>query len=212
MIEVLMVDDHELINTGVAALLEGTGQYSVAGKAQNLTDAKRFIEESAQVTMQPVGNKMPQLVMLDIQLGNENGLDFITFLKNFCRGKRLKMPNVLVCSILEDHFLMRLALEMGAAGYIPKSSDNEELLRAVSTVCLGKVYVPGKHGDKMVEITDMYELLTRREKEVLALLRQGKSNQSISDFLGISKNTVANIISNIYLKTGIEYREGLLEL
>ena len=119
---------------------------------------------------------------------------------------------MLVCSILEDHFLMRLALEMGATGFVPKSSGSEELLRAINAACLGSVYIPDKHSGKMVEITDIYELFTRREKEALVLLRQGKSKQQIAESIGISKRTVENIISNIYLKTGAASREGLMEM
>jgi len=206
--EVLLVDDHDLMNTGVAALLAGTGYYTVAGQVQSLAEAKRFVEEAAEGT----ARKMPSLVLLDIQLGKENGLDFIPFLKNLCRSRRLKMPPVLVCSILEDHFLMRLALEMGATGFVPKSSGSEELLRAINAACLGKFYVPDAHSGKMVEITNVYELFTRREKEALVLLRQGKSNQQIAESIGRSKRTVENIISNIYLKTGIGSREGLMEM
>ncbi|MCL2233732.1 MAG: response regulator transcription factor [Treponema sp.] len=206
--EVLLVDDHDLINTGVAALLAGTGYHTVAGQVQSLADAKRFVEEAAEGTVR----KMPSLVLLDIQLDKENGLDFIPFLKKLCRAKRIKMPPVLICSILEDHFLMRLALEMGASGFVPKSSGSEELLRAINAACLGSVYIPDTYSGKMVEITNVYELFSRREKEALVLLRQGKNNQQIADAMGILKRTVENIISNIYLKTGIVGREGLMEM
>ena len=206
--EVLLVDDHDLMNTGVAALLAGTGCHSVAGQAHTLAEAKRFVEAAAEGAEQ----KMPALILLDIQLGKENGLDFITFLKSLCRAKRIKMPSVLVCSILEDHFLMRLALEMGATGFVPKSSGSEELLRAINAACLGKFYVPDAHSNKMVEITNVYEQFTMREKEALVLLRQGKSNQQIADAMGILKRTVENIISNIYLKTGVTSRDGLMEM
>jgi len=206
--EVLLIDDHDLINTGVAALLAGTGRFAVMGQARTLAEAERIVEEEAHGTPP----KTPSLVLLDVRLGDENGLDFIPFLKKFCRAKRLKAPPVLVCSVHEDPFLMRLALELGAAGYVPKSSGNEELLRAANAACAGKIYVPEGHGDRIIEITNVYDLFTKREKEALALLRQGRSNRQIAEAMGIGKHSAENIISNIYLKTGIATREGLMEM
>jgi len=206
--EVLLIDDHDLINMGVAALLAGTGRFTIMGQARTLAEAKHIVEEAARTT----GQGIPSLVLLDVQLGKENGLNFIPFLKNFCQAGRVETPPVLVCSIHEDYFLMRFALEMGAAGYVPKSRGSAELLSAIDAVCQGKVYIPDGYGDKIVRITNVYELFTRREKEALALLRQGKSNQQIADSMGLSKRTVGNIISNVYIKTGISGREGLMEM
>jgi len=208
MMEVLLVDDHDLVNAGLTALLAETGQFSVSGRARTLACAKSFIEKAAQEN----GEKMPALVILDVQLGRDNGLEFIPFLKDFCRAKRVKAPPVLVCSILEDPFLMRLALDMGATSYVPKSQGNEELLGAIRAACHGREYVPYEHSAKMLDISDAYDLFTKREKVALALLRQGMSNPQIAASMGICKRTVNNIISNIYIKTGAENRAGLMEM
>jgi len=191
--EVLLIDDHPLTNNGLASCLEETGRYSVSGQANNLSEAKRFIEES---------KNLPSLIVLDILLGEENGLDFLAFLKCFCRGKRVPMPPVLVCSVLEDPFRIQTALKSGASGYIPKTGTKAELLNAIETVLRREVYISGEHAIKLSKSLGAYEQFTKREMEVLNLIKQNKSNQEIAKALYINIRTVENHISNIYFKTG----------
>jgi len=202
--EVLLVDDHELVTLGVAGLLAEIKQITSIACVRSLAEARQRIGKAEA--------GMPALVILDIHLGEENGLDFISFLKEFCRSARAKMPAVLVCSIVEDPFLIKNALEMGATGYVPKSSGSGELLRAVKAALLGNAYVPEEYGARMVEIVDTYDQLTKREKQALALLRRGNSNTQIAGAMGISRRTVENMISSIYLKTGTSNRAALMEL
>ena len=107
---------------------------------------------------------------------------------------------------------MKLALETGAQGYVPKSGSKEELLDAINAALWGKTYVPAEHGAKLNEIANIYQPLSKREKEVLHLLRQGKTNNQIADSINLRKRSVENIVSNIYLKTGAANRKELMDL
>jgi len=201
--KVLLIDDHPLTNNGLAYCLEETGRFSVSGQANSLSEARRFIKES---------NNLPSLIVLDIVLGEENGLEFITFLKNFCREKRVSLPPVLVCSVLEDPFRIQTALKSGASGYIPKTASKAELLKAIDTVLRGEVYITSEHAVKLSKSLGAYEQFTKREMEALNLIKQNKSNQEIAKTLCINIRTVENHISNIYFKTGCCSRQELEKL
>ena len=94
--EALLIDDHELVGLGVAHLLSEIKQITSVVCVRSLAEARLHIERS---------RPLPALVILDIHLGEENGLDIIPFLRAFCHRARAKMPAVLVCSIVEDPFL-----------------------------------------------------------------------------------------------------------
>jgi NarL family two-component system response regulator LiaR len=130
--EVMLIDDHPLTNHGLASFLEETSRFSVSGQANTLSEAFCLIEES---------KNLPSLIVLDILLGKENGLDFLPFLKSFCRKKRISIPAVLVCSVLEDPFRIQTALKLGVSGYISKTGTKAELLHAIDTVLGGEVYI-----------------------------------------------------------------------
>jgi NarL family two-component system response regulator LiaR len=145
-------------------------------------------------------------------LGEENGLEFLPFLKNFCREKRIPIPPVLVCSVLEDPFRIQTALKLGASGYIPKTGSKAELLKAIDTVLRGDVYITSEHAVKLSKSLGAYEQFTKREVEILNLIKQNKSNREIAKALYINIRTVENHISNIYFKTGCGSRQELEKL
>jgi NarL family two-component system response regulator LiaR len=201
--EVLLIDDHPLLNVGLASCLEETGRFSVTAQINSLQEARHFIEES---------ERLPSLVILDIMLGEENGLDFLLFLENACRVKKVPKPPVLVCSVHEDPFRIQKALKLGAAGYVPKTGSKTELLNAINTVLTGEVYLTSEHNVKLYESSAIYTQFTKRELEVLDFIKQNKTNQQIAKILHISIRTVENHISNIYFKTGTENRQDLIGL
>jgi len=203
---VLLIDDHPLINSGLASYLEETGRFSVMAQLNSLSEAIRFIEKA------PAKTGLPSLVILDILLGEENGLDFLPFLENFCRENNVSKPPVLVCSVLEDPFRIQTALKLGASGYVPKTGSKADLLCAIDTVLRGEIYITGEHNVKLNEASGTYTKFTKREFQVLDLIKQNKTNQQIAKTLSISIRTVENHISNIYFKTGKDNRLELMKL
>ena len=202
-ITVMIIDDHPMLNYGLASCLEGTDRYKVCGNAVSLLEARQFIENS---------KKLPSFVILDIMLGEENGLDFLPFLENFCKAKQLPLPPVLICSVLEDPFRIRTAIKMGAWGYISKTSSKTELLEAIDTIIKGRRYISGGHADVLEDSPGVHSKFTKRELDVLTQIKKNKTNQQIADLLEISLRTVENHISNIYFKTGAVSRLELLNL
>ena len=201
--QVLLIDDHPMLNYGLASCLKETGRFTVIAMAASLAEGRCCIEES---------QTMPSLVLLDIMLGEESGLDFLPFLKNYCLDKNIKPPPVLVCSVMEDPFRIRSALKLGAAGYVSKTSAKTVLLTAIDTVLRGEIYISSEHRDILNGSSGLYSQFTKRELEVLNLIKQDKNNQQIAKTLGLSIRTIENHISNIYFKTGCEIRQELMKL
>jgi NarL family two-component system response regulator LiaR len=100
---------------------------------------------------------------------------------------------------------------MGAAGYIPKSAGEEELLRAIDTVLSGGEYLDPRIKLKIDESPDIYDKFTHREREILTMIKRNYTNQRIALELFISLRTVENHISHIYLKTGCLTRQELID-
>jgi len=209
---VLLIDDHPMINSGLSSVLEETGKFSVCGNANTLAAAKSFIENAVSEETASQKEVLPSLIILDILLGEENGLDFLPFLEDICKKNKIPKPPVLVCSVLEEPFRIQSALEMGASGYLPKTGDKEELLNAIAAVLSGEIYISKEHSAKIMSTYGLYAKFTKRELEIINLIKKNKTNKQIANELSINLRTVENHISNIYFKTGTSNRQELLDL
>lgn len=200
---ILFIDDHPLIRRGFSSFLTETGRFVIAGEASSLGQARELLAGMAEP---------PDLILLDISLGEENGLDFLKPSGHGSAGGPHRVPVTLVYSTFEDPFRVQNALDLGAMGYIPKSAGEDELLKAIDTVLLGQRYVYRGLTLKMHEQPNYYNLLTSREREVLSLIKQHYDNRRIAGALSMSLRTVENHLSHIYLKTGFNSRESLFTL
>ena len=156
----LLIDDHPMVNSGLASILEEIRNFSVAGQVNTLADAKEFIMTRK--------NDLPSIILLDVMLGDENGLDFLPFLENFCKENNTQAPPVLVCSVLEEPFRIQSALKLGASGYIPKTGSKTELLEAIDIVLRGKIYLSEKHSEEIKKSYGLYAKFTKREMEIFS--------------------------------------------
>jgi len=222
-IAVLLIDDHFSANMAFASCIEERAGFRVAGQAKTLGEAKRFVESAGAAAQEAEATQMaaaapktahafPGLVVLDIQLGAENGLDFLPFLKDFCKARQIPMPPVLVCSAFDDPFRVQTALSLGAAGYVPKNGSKADLLSAMDAALRGEVYVPPEHVARLNGISGKYMQLTKRELEVLTLAKQNKTTQQIADAMFVSKRTVEDHLGKIYIKVGVSSRVELMRL
>ncbi|MCL2190531.1 MAG: response regulator transcription factor [Treponema sp.] len=191
---VLLVDDHPLTNKGVASCLEGTGRFTVDAQVTTLAGAKRHMEEA--------GERLPCLVILDIILGEENGLDFLPFLEDHCNRNGLAKSLVLVCSVLEEPFRIQSAIKLGASGYVSKAEA--ELLAAIDTILCGEVYLSERHHVRTLQNLGIYEKLSKREIEVFELVKKDMTNKEIAKELSLTLHTVENHVSNLYFKTRVK--------
>jgi NarL family two-component system response regulator LiaR len=201
MTSIVLIDDHPLISNGIGAWLFATGRFSIVGTAENLEQARTLIMRL---------KSLPQIVILDIMLEKENGLTFITELKKISDKRNMPIPSILVCSMHEDSFLIREAMELGAAAYVAKSAGTAEILTAIDTILAGKIYVnPKYHIKKQAHV---FASLTPREKELIALRKQSLTNQQIAERQNISLRTVENHLAHIYSKIGVNSWEELCDL
>jgi NarL family two-component system response regulator LiaR len=196
---VFLVDDHAIVRRGLETELTETGRFRIAGEASTLAEARYLLEAL---------REPPDLVILDLELGDDNGLDLIGALQE--RGGRL--PAVLVCSVFEDPFRIQTALHAGARGYVPKSAAGAEILAAADAVLGGKTWLAPHLKLKNAAAPDIYDIFTRQERNVLELVLKGLGNAAIAKKLGVKLRTVENYLSRIYAKTGVTTRSGLIAL
>jgi len=200
---VLLIDDHPMTNRGVASFLEADGRFSVCTPILTLGEAKRFIEQA---------QTLPDFVILDIILGDGNGLDFLPFLENHCRTTKQPKPQVLVCSAVEEPLRIQSAIKQGAFGYVSKADGESELLTAIDAVLRGEIYLSDRHSAKTLQTLGLFEKLSKREIAVLSLVKEGVNNPEIARKLDLTIRTVENHISNIYFKTRTKNRHDLMRL
>jgi len=201
MTTIILIDDHPLAANGIGAWLNGTGRFTICGTAKNLAEASALMKQP---------ENLPDIIILDISLGPEDGLDFIPMLKEICEKRNAPMPGILVCSMHEDPFLIQRAIDSGAGAYVSKSSESGEILTAIDMLLKGGNYINPRYRIKKPKHS--WSLLTRRENEITACIKQNMSNKQIAKRLSITIRTVENHISHIYYKTGASSREELMEL
>jgi NarL family two-component system response regulator LiaR len=210
--EVLLIDDHPMLNAGIVSILEATGMFTVCAQAQSLAEAMNFIENGTHLYATYLDAKLPSLIILDMLLGEDNGLDFLPMLEKHCAEKKIPKPPVLVCSAIVDSFKIQTALKLGAAGFLSKTGGKAELLKAIDTILCGKIYVSSEVNIKINETSPLYAKFSKREIDVIDLLKANKTNKQIADAMCISQRTVENYISKIYFKTGFSSREEVQAL
>lgn len=198
-IKVIIADDHALIREGLKKLLELEPTIEVVALA---VDGKSAIEM--------VDRHEPDIVLLDINMPNMNGMECLKILK-----KDYKETKVIMLTIHEDAEYLIETVNMGAEGYVLKDADVSQLIDAINKVVNGEIYIhPSLSGvlvkeykRKEVTYNDLSKRrLTRRELEVLKLVAQGINNKEISETLFISEKTVKNHISSIFKKLNVNDR------
>lgn len=176
-IRVFIVDDHPMVVEGMTSMLQQTPSIEVAGYAMTAASCLGFfVSQTADV------------VLMDINLPDMSGIDLCRVLKQEHSGLR-----ILGISNLSQGSYVQEMMKQGASGYVLKNASKEELVGAIHKVNQGKQYLSPAAGQAMrkeVERQNEMPLITKREKEVLALIVQGLTNQAIADKLFISISTV----------------------
>ena len=199
MIRIALIDDHPLTVNGIGSWLQSTGRFEIAGAAGTLAQAAALMEKL---------DPLPAVVILDISLGAEDGLEFIPALKEICVKRKAALPGIMVCSMYEDAFLIQRAMNLGARAYVTKSAQLDEILAAIDALLTGDTYISPKNKPQK----QSWQALTRRENEIVSLVKQSFSAKEIAERLKISQRTVENHLVHIYTKTGCLSREELFNL
>ena len=188
-IRVLTVDDHPLLRSGIAAVLEGEEDILVVGEATNGKEAV----ENFRV-------HRPDVTLMDLQMPVMNGIDAILAIRLEFPGARI----VVLTTYVGDAQAVR-ALKAGAAGYLLKNMLREELVNTIRSIHAGRRRVPAEIAAEIAEhVAD--ETLTGREVEVLRKVAAGTPNKIIASQLAISEATVKTHMKSILLKLGANDR------
>lgn len=198
MIRVLVVDDHLVVRRGLRQLLADAGDIDVVGDA---ADAATAVQQARARLAQGGGGL--DVVLLDIALPGRDGLDVLRQLK--AEHPRLA---VLMLSTYPDRQFAVRCLRAGAAGYLNKTADPDELTAALRKAAAGGVYLTASAAEALAvslhELRDRpgHEVLSQREHQVFRLLAQGQSVGQIAQALSLSSNTVSTYRARILEKTG----------
>jgi two-component system response regulator NreC len=197
MIRIILADDHAVMRSGLRLVLEQQEEFKVLGEASDGREAVGLAE-----------SLRPDVAVLDITMPNLNGIEA-------ARQISAKQPDVaiVVLSMHADESYVLRALKAGARGYLLKESPEADFIRAIRSVSEGKAFFSPAVSRMLVEdyvrqlqdkdIEDSYELLTTREREILQLIAEGKSNKDVANMLNLSLYTVETHRSNILAKLNL---------
>lgn len=205
-IRVLVADDHDIVRYGICSVLQSSQDVEVIGEAATGKQAVSMYE-----------THLPDVVLLDISMPDMNGIETTrTIVKKFPAAKIL----ILTMHLNEEY--LNQVINAGALGYLLKNADIEEMLSGIRMVALGKQVFSGEIARLMTEkyirsAQDGYDgkvmnvpRLTRREKEILQKIAEGKTSQEIAEVLFISPRTVDTHRANLIQKLGVKNSAGLV--
>jgi two-component system response regulator NreC len=183
-IRVFLVDDHTVVRQGLRRILESDDEIEIIGEAGDGRSAIELVQKLR-----------PHVVVMDVAMPDLNGIEATRQIL-----KRVEGTKVLVLSMHGDDVYVRQALKAGARGYLLKDSEDLDLIKAVKALRGGgsffsppvsRVVLSGYLGDKVEgDIEDSVARLTDREREVLQLIAEGKTNKEVAGVLSVSINTV----------------------
>jgi DNA-binding NarL/FixJ family response regulator len=198
-IRILIADDHPLFRDGLRALLLAAPEMEVVGEVASGMEAIQLATETK-----------PHVILMDIQMPDGDGIE---------ATRQILAANpqtgVLMVTMFEDDQSVFAAMRAGARGYVLKGAKHEEMLRAIHAVHSGEaIFSPTIAGRMMNFFTasrtvippETFSDLTEREREILVLIGQGKTNDAIATDLTISVKTVRNHVSNIFNKLQVADR------
>src|SRR5271156_4681303 len=201
---VFIVDDHPLLRQGLALLIDREADLTVCGEA-----------EEAQAALMAIGEKKPDILIVDISLNGPDGLDL---LKNL----RMLYPNlpVLILSMHDESVYAERSLRARANGYIMKAEASEKVLVAVRRILGGDIYLSDRMANKLLhqyvsggsaDLNSRLSALSDRELEVFRLIGEGRSTRQIAEKLHLSIKTVETYQAHIKEKLSLQSGRELVQ-
>ena len=176
---ILLADDHAVVRQGFARILQSESDFEVVGEA---SDGREAVQKAVELK--------PDIVIMDVSMPELNGIEATRRLQ-----KDHPRIRVLALSMHKDNVFVREILRAGAAGYLLKDAIDHELLTAVRAVARGEGYLSPSVSESVLSdyrkhVTDPIDLLSSREREILQMLAEGKTNKEVAQVLNISVYTV----------------------
>jgi len=196
---ILIADDHRLIRRGLRSVLEVEPDIEIVGEATNGQEA---IDLALQLT--------PDIILMDLQMPDLSGIEATRQILEV-----LPETHILVITLFDDDDSVFLALRAGARGYILKDADEIEIISAIRTVSNGAAIFSPAVATRVLALFHRFDgqvaepafpNLTPREREILELIAEGKSNQRMAQELNLTVKTIGNNVSNIFSKLQVADR------
>jgi len=205
-IRIVLADDHAVLRTGLAALLNARSDMTVVGEAADGAELLALVETAR-----------PDVILLDLTMPRLGGLEVLPLLR-----QRIPAARILILTMHQDEGYLRRAIKGGAAGYVLKKAADVELIAAIQAIMRGDLYVhpsltralledivPAGHGSATDE-DDLWATLSEREQEVLQMVALGHTSREIADQLAVSAKTVDTYRARGMEKLGLRSRAALV--
>lgn len=196
MIRVIIVDDHVLIVEAIEKIINESGDIQVIDRAY-----------SAEICRRKLMEELPDVLLLDVGLPDSDGIEFCAELHRQYPSLKILM----LTSYAEIAVIMR-ALDSGALGYILKDSTSKEVLEGIRAVADGRRFLCDKVKIMLKKSTEKHITLTGRERELLKLVVEGKTNAEIADSLCLAYQTVKGYRSNLMFKLQVRNTGELIKV
>lgn len=201
MIKIALADDHRMFLDGLGSILSREHDIEIVGMAEDGFQLICIVEQCK-----------PDLILTDIRMPVKDGISTTRFIRSQYPGIR-----IMALSMLDHEDDIKDIIQAGASGYILKSANREELIRAIKDVMAKGTYFSPEiahkftEGYESLENRENHSGLTRRERQILFLIAEGKNSKQIASSLYISKFTVDTHRKNIHRKLGIKSNTGLVK-
>jgi two-component system response regulator NreC len=203
-VRVVLIDDHDLLRRGIKTMLESESDIEVVGEADDGTRALALVEET-----------VPDVVIIDVVMPNKDGIEATREIKD-----AFPKVGVVVLSGHDEQQFVFDALKAGASGYLLKTAELDEVVTTVKSVAQGEGKLDPSLAFQVLsefqsyqtaDVSDVYQPLTPREREILKLMSEGLPNKTIASRLQISERTVTTHVANIYSKLHVNNRVSAIQ-
>jgi DNA-binding NarL/FixJ family response regulator len=194
--KVFIVDDHYMVIEGIRSLLQNEKNIEWTGHATTATSCLSFVKQ-----------QQPDVILMDINLPDKTGIDL-------CKEVKEIYPSVFIIGLSTYNQLsfIQKMMDNGASGYVLKNATQHELMEAIATVARGKIYFSTEAAQTLQKKEVASVILTRRETEVLELIAEGMTNNSIAEKLFISPLTVDTHRKNLLSKLEAKNTASLVRM
>lgn len=202
MIRIVIIDDHPLVAGGIEMMIKSESHLSIVAHLQNAKEALQFLEESC-----------PEIILLDVNLPDIDGLKLCEIIRgNYPETK------IIVLTSIEEASIITQFLQKGANGFLLKNISKGEFIQAIDSVLDNKTFLSRIANENMIRhfasvnnALKSVPVLTRREKEILALLNEGMNGPQIAEHLFLSTYTIETHRKNMLQKFSVSSTQALLK-